>query len=288
MRIFNTDGSVWPGQDAGFLGRGADPWLFTCQPASPGFRVPDFALPADVSLDRLGQRQALMERLNRTLDVGERSGVLGSFDRQSQQALDLIRSPQARRAFLLHQEPERVRERYGRSPFGQSCLLARRLVEAGVSLVQVNWYRGPEEPADNPVWDTHSREAARLRTTLMPPMDQAYSALLEDLDQRGLLGETLVVSTAEFGRSPRINKAAGRDHWGRVFSTVLAGGGVRGGQVYGSSDRMGSLPRDGRVRPEDLAATLFHALGHEPDTLIHDNLGRPLPISRGEVIRQVF
>jgi hypothetical protein len=287
-RIFNTDGSVWPGQDAGFLGHAADPWLFTCRPASADFRVPDISLPVDVSDARLDGRHTLLDVVNRRLAAVDRSAVLGTFDHQGRQAFELLRSPQARRAFRLEQEPGRVRDRYGWSQFGQSCLLARRLVESGVTLVQVNWYRGPEEPPDNPCWDSHVNEAQRLRTALAPPMDQAYAALLEDLEQRGLLGETLVVCTAEFGRSPRINGRGGRDHWGSVYSTVLAGGGVRGGQVIGASDRAGAQPREGRVRPEDLSATIFHALGHEADTLIQDNLGRPLPISRGEVIRQVY
>jgi hypothetical protein len=287
-RIFNTDGSVWPGQDAGFLGRGTDPWLFTCRPAAPDFRIPDFALPVDVPASRLEGRRSLVGLVNRHLDAASRSEVLGAFDQQAQQAFDLLRSPRSRQAFLLDREPRPVRDRYGWSQFGQSCLLARRLVEAGVSLVQVNWYRGPDEPPDNPCWDSHVDEARRLRTVLVPPMDQAYSALLEDLEQRGLLGETLVVCMAEFGRTPRINARAGRDHWGFVYSLALAGGGIRGGQVYGSSDRVGGFPRDGRVQPQDVTATIFHALGYEPDTEIHDNLGRPLPISRGEVIRQVF
>src|SRR4029077_20275321 len=129
-------------------------------------------------------------------------------------------------------------------------LLARRLVEARVSLVQVHWYRGPDAASDNPCWDSHTRASARLRMVLMPPMDQAYSALLEDLGQRGLLDETLVVNMAEFGRSPRINHAAGRDHWGYVYSLALAGGGIRGGQVYGSSDKLGGHPKAGRVQPQ--------------------------------------
>jgi hypothetical protein len=287
-RIFNTNGSVWPGQDAGFLGRGADPWLFNCRPAAPDFRIPDFALPVDVPDGRLESRRSLLHLVNSRLDAVDRSEILGAFGQQSRQAFDLLRSSQARQAFVLERESGRVRDRYGWSQFGQSCLLARRLVEAGVSLVQVNWYRGPDEPADNPCWDSHTHEAARLRTVLMPPLDQGYSALLEDLAQRGLLDETLVVCMAEFGRSPRINRAAGRDHWGYVYSLALAGGGVRGGQVYGSSDNVGGHPREGRVQPQDVTATIFHALGHEPNTEIHDNLGRPLPISRGEVIRQVF
>ena len=181
-----------------------------------------------------------------------------------------------------------MRDRYGRSPFGQSVLLARRLVEAGVSLVQVNWFRGPDEPSDNPCWDSHTNETARLRTVLVPPMDQAFSALLEDLGQRGMLDDTLVVCLAEFGRTPRFNARAGRDHWGYVFSVAMAGGGVRGGQAYGASDRIGGHPKEGRVLPEDLTATIFHCLGYNAHTEIHDTLGRPLALSRGQVIRQVL
>jgi hypothetical protein len=164
-------------------------------------------------------------------------------------------------------------------------LLARRLVEAGVSLVQVNWTRMPGDTDDSPAWDTHNRNAARLKNNLMTPMDLAYSALLEDLEERGLLGETLVVGMGEFGRSPKINPGGGRDHWGRVFSVALAGGGVRGGQVIGASDKTGGLPHDGRVQPQNLTATAFHCLGYEPHTEVRDTQGRPLAISRGEVIR---
>jgi hypothetical protein len=288
-RIFNTDGSVWPGQDAGFLGRNADPWLFTFQPAAANARIPDISLPVDISAARLEGRRSLLHNVNLQLDqVSRQDGLLSHFDRQCQQAFDLLRSARSRQAFRLDQEPAQVRDRYGRSPFGQSVLLARRLVEAGVSLVQVNWYRGPEEPSDAPCWDSHVKEAQRLRTVLVPPMDQAYAALLEDLEVRGMLEETLVVNMAEFGRTPRINGGGGRDHWGFVYSAALAGGGVRGGQVIGSSDQIGGYPRDGRVQPHDLTATIFHALGHHPDTEIHDTLSRPMPISRGEVIRQVF
>jgi hypothetical protein len=287
-RIFNTDGSVWPGQDAGFLGRGTDPWLFTCTPASPAFQIDQFSLPAGLSPQRLQARQSLLQQVNRQLDAVERSGSLAYFDRQHQQAFDLLRSRRSRQAFRLDQEPTAVRDRYGRSQFGQSVLLARRLVEAGVVLTQVNWYRSPDEPAENPCWDSHVREGERLKTVLAPPMDQAYSALLEDLAQRGLLDETLVLCMAEFGRSPRMNRGGGRDHWGYVYSLALAGGGVRGGQVYGSADKIGGHPKDGRVQPQDLTATVFHCLGYHPAAEIHDALGRPLPLSRGEVIRQVF
>ncbi len=176
----------------------------------------------------------------------------------------------------------RLRDRYGRHRFGQSVLLARRLVESGVPLVRVNWTRVPGA-LNNGHWDTHSKNTAALKQ-LMPLMDQTYSALLEDLSDRGLLEDTLVVWMGEFGRTPKINGAAGRDHWGQVFSVALAGGGVRGGQVIGSSDRIGGYPVDGRVLPQDLTATIFHILGIPPSSELHDNLGRPLAITRGQVI----
>jgi hypothetical protein len=286
--IWNTGHIVWPGQTAGFLGRNADPWLLTCDPNGPDFQVPGLGLPAEVPPLRFQGRQSLLDQVNRHLDGVERSGALARYHTQSQQAFDLLRSPRARKAFHLDQEAPGVRERYGRSRFGQSVLLARRLVEAGVSLVQVNWTRTASDSDVNPVWDTHTKNAERLKTALMPPMDQAYSALLEDLSARGMLEQTLVVWMGEFGRSPKINGGGGRDHWGHVYSVALAGGGVRGGQVLGSSDRIGGHPKDGRVQPQALTATVFHCLGYRPHTEIHDSLGRPLPISRGDVIQQAF
>ena len=210
------------------------------------------------------------------------------FDEQSRQAFELLGSSGARQAFRLEDEPETNRDRYGATPFGQSVLLARRLVEAGVRLVQVNWYRGADEPPANPCWDSHTQESARLEQVLVPPTDRAYSALIEDLDRRGLLEETLVVCMAEFGRTPRLDGNGGRNHWGSVFSVTMAGGGVRGGQAYGSSDRIGAYPAEGRVRPEDLSATIFHCLGYPPETEFQDPLGRPHPISRGEVLHAIL
>jgi uncharacterized protein (DUF1501 family) len=209
------------------------------------------------------------------------------MDHWTQRALQLVSSPQARAAFDLSQEPAAVRDRYGRHTFGQSCLLARRLIEAGVVLVQVTWPR-QAGALNNGHWDTHSANSESLKTTLMPPMDQAYSALLEDLSSRGLLDETLVAWMGEFGRTPRINANAGRDHWGTVFSVALSGGGVRGGVVHGASDRMGAEPLEGRVTAADLTATIFHCLGHAPETEIHDRSNRPLPISRGRVLREIL
>ena len=284
--IWNTGMLFWPGQDGGFLGRAADPWLLRCDPSSPTFQIPGLDLSPEVPPSRLNGRLSLLEQVNRRLDAVDRSEAIARFDHRSQQAFDLLRAGKARRAFDLEREPVTLRDRYGRNRWGQSVLLARRLVESGVSLVQVNWTRMPGDTDDSPAWDTHSKNAQRLKNNLMPPMDLAYSALLEDLASRGLLDETLVVWMGEFGRSPKINGGGGRDHWGRVFSVALAGGGVRGGQVVGSSDKIGALPRDGRVQPQDLTATIFHCLGYEPHTEMRDTLGRPLVISRGEVIRQ--
>jgi hypothetical protein len=173
------------------------------------------------------------------------------------------------------------------TPFGQGVLLARRLVEAGVRLVQANWYRSADDPPDAPCWDSHVGESRRLKDVLAPPTDLAFSALVEDLDRRGRLDETLVVCMSEFGRSPRIEGNGGRGHWGSVFSIALAGGGVRGGIVHGASDKIGAQPREGLVRPEDLQATILHLLGVDPGAEYLDPLGRPQPASRGEVIRAI-
>lgn len=284
--IWNTGGISWPGQDGGFLGRTANPWLIHCQPHQPGFQITGLGLPVDVSAERMTQRLSLLQRVDHALDNLDR-GLVSVHDARRRQAIDLLRTGRGRQAFELEREPEKLRERYGKTRWGQSLLLARRLVESGVSFVQVNWTRMPEETSSSPAWDTHQHNARNLQR-LMPVMDQAYSALLEDLQLRGLLDETLVVWIGEFGRTPRINASGGRDHWGHVFSGALAGGGVRGGQVLGSSDRIGGHPRDGRVLPQDLQATMFHCLGHDLHTEVHDTQGRPLAISRGTVLSSVF
>ncbi len=286
--IFNTDGSVWPGQDSGWLGHRADPWLLNCDPATPGFKIPHFELIADGSLGRLENRRSLLSQLELQLKQAERSGEITNFNQLQHQAFDLLHDSKARNACRVDTEPEAVRDRYGRGQFGQSVLMARRLVEAGVSLVQVNWYRGADEPSDAPCWDSHANETRRLKENLIPPFDMAYSALLRDLIDRGRLDDTLVVVMSEFGRTPRFNGRAGRDHWGHVFSVALAGGGVRGGQVIGRSDAIGAFPEEGRVSPSDLTATIFHHFGYEPETMIHDTLGRPIPVSRGQVIAPLF
>lgn len=288
MHIFNTDGSIWPGQDSGFLGRTANPWLFRCEPGSANYKIPEFTLPVEVPADRLTGRHSLLREYNQGLDATHASGILQGYDGMVQRAFDLLSSAPARQALELEVESQQTRDRYGRTQFGQSCLLARRLVEAGVRLVHVNWFRGPEEPTNAPCWDSHAGETKRLKEVLIPPTDQAFSALLEDLAQRGLLEETLVVCMAEFGRTPRFNGAAGRDHWGPVFSIAMAGGGIRGGIVHGASDRLGAYPKDGIVRPEDIAATIFHCLGYAPHSTYRDLQGRDLALSHGEVIRGIL
>jgi len=281
-----NDGNLtWPGQDAGFLGRAYDPWLLSCDPSAPKFQIPGLGLPDEVPPMRFDHRRALLDQVNAHFDRFD--DLAGSIHQtRSRQAYELISSPTARKAFDLESEDPRLRDRYGRTRFGQSCLLARRLVESGVSLVRVNWTRVPNAP-NNGHWDTHQKNTEGVRK-LMPVLDQAYSTLLEDLADRGLLDSTMVVWTGEFGRTPNINGAGGRDHWGNVFSVALAGGGIRGGAVYGSSDKLAAYPKDGRVTPPDVLATILHGMGISPDAEIRDGLGRPIPASRGDVIRNVI
>jgi len=285
--IWNDGNFPWPGQDAGFLGRKFDPWLVHCDPSERTFKIPDLALPDDVAPLRFDRRLSLLEQVNRHLDSVSRSPQVAGYGNDERQALNLLNASRTRNAFDLSEEPDAMRDRYGRSRYAQSVLLSRRLVEAGVSVVRINWTRIKDQPNQGG-WDTHAKNAEALKTLLMPIMDQAFSALVEDLDQRGLLDETLVVWIGEFGRTPRINGNAGRDHWGKVFSIAFAGGGVRGGTVYGSSDKDAGYPVDGKVTPADVTATIFHCLGHRADAEIHDPLGRPYPISRGEPIDAIF
>lgn len=286
-RIANVGEIVWPGQIGGVLGPRYDPWLLTCDPSQPNFTVPDIAFPAELPALRFERRLSLLEQVDRHLHELREAPAVAGFNRQTQQALDLLGGPAARRAFDLSLESETTRNRYGRTRWAQSILLSRRLVEAGVSLVQINWCKVENEP-NGGGWDTHERHNDLLKRFLMPWMDQAYSALLTDLADRGLLDETLVVWAGEFGHTPKFNGNAGRDHWGHCFSIALAGAGIRGGIVHGKSDAHAAFPVSGRVEPRDLLATIFHCLGHSPDTELHDTEGRPLPISRGRVITEIL
>jgi hypothetical protein len=280
--IWNDGSFPWPGQGAGVLGRRYDPWLIHCDPSRSPFAPAALTLPEDVGPGRFSARSGLSSLLGRRLE----KAVDEAQSLHARKALELLASSKARRAFALDEEPARLRARYGWSRWGQSCLLARRLVEAGVSLVQVNWTRIAGQPNQGG-WDTHARHNESLKSLLMPMMDQSFSALLEDLEARGLLSETLVVWFGEFGRTPRFNSAAGRDHWGACFSLALAGGGVRGGVVHGASDRSGAYPLDGQADGSDLLATVLHLMGQDPSAEVLTADGRPVPLSRGSVIRAV-
>ncbi len=272
---------VLPGQNAGFLGAAYDPFQVTRDPNDPNFRVGELELTADLSPARLEDRLSLLSRL----EVSPRPGSGGSMHVFQRRAFELLRSAKVRRAFDVGQESAATRERFGRHTLGQSLLLARRLVESGVRFVNVNDKIHNGQLAN---WDSHENNFGRLKNDLLPPADQAFSALIEDLENRGLFASTLVVAVAEFGRTPRVNGNAGRDHWPDCFSMVLAGGGVRGGAVYGSSDRFGAYPATDPVTPGDLAATLFWRFGLNPATEVRDLTSRPYRLAEGEPLTRLF
>lgn len=279
--VMRLNENVTPsGQTAGFLGPQWNPEVFVGDPAEPTYEIESLR-ETDITPIQLGRRQSLLSQLEdryRHLD-----GSLKTYDSFQQQAFDLLTSGKARQAFDIAKEPEAVRDRYGRNRWGQSVLLARRLVEAGVRLVHVHWPREPGDNAsDNPLWDTHAQNADRVEDVLCPMFDVGFSALIEDLDQRGLLDETLVVTIGEFGRTPKINAKGGRDHWGSVFSFAMAGAGISGGQVYGSSDKNGGFPASDRVQPGDLTATMFHLLGVPHQGHFIDAQDRPHRLTGGE------
>ncbi len=284
-RLANVGEKVWPGQGGGIIGPQHDPWLLTCDPSDPKFTVPGCEFPEGITSTRFGSRVSLLEQL-RDRRLADSTAAERQYDLQAEKALDLLVGGEARSAFELSREPDAVRDRYGRTPFGQSALLARRLVEAGVSVVHINWPR-LDDKENNGSWDTHIAHSASLKGWLMPLMDQVYSALLADLAERGLLDQTLVCWVGEFGHTPKINARLGRDHWGSAFSIALAGGGIRGGVVHGATDAQAAFPTSDPVRPCDYLATLFHCLGYEPDTSVHDITGRPMPLTRGQVIAAV-
>ncbi len=288
-RHIANDGEIlWPGQDAGWLGRPADPWLIDCDPSAADFKIPDLQLQTDVAAGRLEKRRSLREQIDGQLGAIEGADRLGSYGRQFETAYGMLASPQARQAFDLSTESQTLRDSYGKTRFGQSLLLSRRLVEAGVRLVQVNWTRQEGNPLNGGSWDTHVKHNEAMKDYLMPAVDQSFAALMDDMSQRGLLEDTLVLWMAEFGRTPRFNGNGGRDHWGHCFSIALAGAGVVGGQVYGQSDPDAAYPVADSVRPHDLTATMFHLLGIPPEMELTDPLNRPVPASRGRVIEEVL
>jgi hypothetical protein len=281
--LHDGDGGEVPGQGPGLLGQRSAPFLVSGDPTRPDFSMDVLQLPADVDGRRFRGRIGLQAALD---GAASHAAEEGALDAHYEQAYRLLQSPATRRAFDLASEPEGSRQRYGLHHFGQSCLIARRLVEAGVPLVTVYWNAPHIDDLQH--WDTHKDSFNRLQNHLLPHYDRAVTALLEDLHDRGLLAETLVMSMGEFGRTPKINKNAGRDHWGFCQSVLLAGAGVRGGQVYGSSDGSAAYAAELPVSPDDLAATVFHCLGIRLDQELHDAQGRPLPLCTGRPVLGLF
>jgi Protein of unknown function (DUF1501) len=268
---------VWPGQHAGFLGAKHDPWHIKDDPNKPGFRVG--ALQAADGVGRLQERHSLLDQINRAT-AGSLADRLPMSEQQDR-AFTILSSGKVAEAFDLSKESVAVRDRYGRNSFGQSLLLARRLVEAGVSVVQANMGHVQN-------WDNHSNIFRTLQDRLLPPLDLGVSALIDDLDVRGLLDETPVVMFGEFGRTPKVNKEAGRDHWGRAFFACFFGGGVKGGAVIGKTDATGSAPITHPYSPMDLGATIYQALGVDYDVEVPDQLKRPVKLNTGRAIEAIY
>jgi hypothetical protein len=296
------DGVVYTGTYAGFLGARFDPVEIE-PPGEVTEGAPhSMELPPSLDVGRLQARRGLLS----LLDEADAMGQAGAFtvargstglDRSREQAFSLLTAPETKGAFSLDAESDAMRDRYGRNEYGESILLARRLVEAGTRLVTMIWYYVAADGNVLNVWDNHGGTPSLNSVTgydmlkadyCLPPLDRAYSALLEDLQDRGLLDETLVVMLGEFGRTPKINATVGRDHWGPCQSIVLAGGGIRGGQVHGASDATAAWPAKDAVTPEDLIATVYHTMGLPPETLIRDPQGRPHRLSEGQVLHGLF
>lgn len=274
-----TGGNMPHGQDAGFLGKAFDPFVLNADPSQPNFKVPDLLPPAEIGTARVERRQKLRDIVDHTVDQFEKSENAGLMDSDFANAFKLMTSQKSRDAFDLGKEPEDVRRRYGMNRFGQSCLLARRLIEAGVRFVTINTFI---TVFNEITWDVHGSKPftsiAGMKDLVCPMYDQAYSALIEDLSKRGLLGNTLVANLAEFGRTPRINPAGGRDHWPQCWTVYFAGGGVKGGRVVGKSDPQGAYPVERPITSAEIVATIYKSLGVNLDTQLPGPQGRPYPI----------
>jgi len=282
-------GIAYSGQHAGILGAKHDPWIVTLDPNNPMAGVQEDRLPLGLRVERLDDRRALLAQIDRQRTALTGLARQGQFTEFQKSALSVLTSGQLASAFALDREPDRVRERYGRHLFGQGLLLARRMVQAGVPVIQANM-------GTTNVWDTHNKNCQGLKDYLLPPLDQAFSALLDDLEAEGLLDQTLVILTGEFGRTPKLGGNVGtqfydpdgRDHWAPAFSSVFAGAGVRGGQVIGKTDRIGAFPMTQSYWTSDLGATIYTALGVDPQSLVSDQQGRPLRLNNGKVIQPLY
>ncbi len=281
LRHFGHNDSL--GQGGGCLGRIYDPYTFPfVRPFDGSIDLSSIAgVMAQVDVGQMGSRRNLLQTMTDIRPQFEQAAAMNPLDGFRRRAFELLGSPATRDAFDVGREPARIREQYGRSPFGQNCLLARRLVEAGVPMVTVYSF-------GNRDWDTHGNNFNSLKNTLLPPTDHGLAALISDLDERGMLDETLVVWMGDMGRTPRINGDAGRDHWSFCYSIVLAGGGIAGGRVIGSSDRAAAYPAEHQVSPMDIAATIFHCLGIDVRGHVHDQQGRPLVVGVGTPVASLL
>lgn len=271
---------IWPGQHAGFLGPRDDPWQITRNPNAPDFRVESLRPSPGLDISRLNDRSVLLDQVNHQQGRLADLAAARRLTDQQQLALSVLTSGKIAKAFEMDRESPAMRDRYGRHAFGQSLLLARRLVEAGVPVVQANMGQVQN-------WDSHSDIFPTLKKRLLPPLDQAVAALLDDLESTGLIDETLVMMLGEFGRTPKLT-GSGRDHWAPCFFGLFAGAGVRVGQVIGKSDKIGAYPATTPFSPDDIGATVYHVLGIDPSVEVRDRQDRPVRLNRGEVIRSLF
>ena len=272
---------TWPGQHSGFLGPNYDPWQIKGDPNKKDFKVNSMTLSPGIDVPRLNRRKDLLSEVNRQQKALHEVADTARMSNDQQLAFSILTSSRLAQAFELHRETGAVRDRYGRSQTGQSLLLARRLIEVGVPVVQANI-------GSVQTWDNHSNIFPTLKDRLLPPLDQGVGALLHDLSASGRLDETLVLMMGEFGRTPKINKNKGRDHWGPCFFSFWAGAGIQGGQIIGKSDKTGAYPVTSAYSPNDLGATVYHLLGIPGDAEVHDRLGRPVRLNRGNVIQPLF
>lgn len=272
---------TWPGQTSGFLGPKYDPWQITSDPNDPKFKVENLSLPQGLDISRLSHRQNLLGEVNRQQRVLGEAAESRRLNASQELAFSLLTSSRLSQAFEMQRETDTVRDQYGRHTYGQSLLLARRLVEVGVPIVQVNIGHVQN-------WDHHSRIFQTLKKSHLPPLDQGVAALLTDLETSGRLNDTMVMMFGEFGRTPKINKETGRDHWGPCFFGVFAGGGVKPGQVIGESDKDGAYPITRPYAPDDLGATVYEALGIQPNAMVRDRLNRPVHLNKGEAISALY
>lgn len=277
-------GPPQPGFFGGYLGRTHDPLFVLRDPNSPDFSVPELTLLGDVSSERLGVRRQLFDALNHRLSGEGGPGPADAMAGFQQRAISLLTSENTQQAFRLSEESDAVRDSYGRNIYGQSTLLARRLIEAGTRMVTLSW-----APDANATWDTHGNNFKSLKDRLLPQFDAACSSLIDDFESRGMLERTLIAVLGDFGRTPKVNANAGRDHWNYCYSLMLVGGGFREGLIYGSSDKTGAFPATDPLIPGDVVSTIYHALGIRHDTELHDRLGRPHRlVPTGDCIRDLL